>query len=530
MPWSLWPQRARAQQPQHALRDGGATGCADHVGTGAGVWLAGRTRGRAAVGPAPGGAAGASHWWGLRGTLLPLLFTLQPRRAQSQATYPSEFRFSWCVGDACFDHSVSAAHFQLRLARYYRDGSRPPIREAFFVATLPPPYQKELLYGCPGLTVLAHLLLAEARLYTHAPEEAGELVARAGEMLALPEITGPHLEGIKGAWPLAEALHTYELTAQRLEPARRQPQSVDFVLPRCREDLSWLTDHSKLEVLPERTRIFVYEKCGEAPNFTAKLAKRVTIIHSSLEDAVDPQTGRAARRDECTAYLAHVVQNYNEGLADMTLFLHGDPSDHTPWGLLALVLRGLALGTLRGIGFMHLGAPRLVHTANPCQAGLFEAAMGRPQKGPLSTYCCSQFAVARERILERPLSDYIRMLRLVDGSIPDLCERVGPAYELYRGQRLSHCYFFEFMWHVIFGEGEELPLRADDVRLPVALRLKDNEESLPELWRSYLSPFVSGKLAFQRQGHERWLQQLLTASQVEGRVQVNYGDVVTPTG
>lgn len=458
--------------------------------------------------------------------LLLLLAAWLPNLTDAQATYPSEFRFSWCVGEDCYDNSVSAAHFQIRLMRYYKDGSRPPLREAFFIATLPPPYQKELLYGCPGLIVLAHLLLAEARLYTHSPEEAGELVTRAGQMMALPEIAGPHLEGIKGAWPLADALETYELTAQRLDKARSSPQSLDLVLPRCRERLDWLSDPSKVQMLPERTRIFIYEKCGEAPpNLTERLGSHVTVIHSVIEDAIDPSTGMAARRDECTAYLAHVTRHYGSGFADMTLFLHGDPGDHTPFGMLNIVFRGLSLGTLREVGFLHLGAPRLVHTSNPCQTGLFEAAFGRRQAKPLSTYCCSQFAVSKERILSRPLSDYDRMLQLVDGTIPDLCDRVGPSYERYVGARLSHCFFFEFMWHVVFGEDEELPLRADDRQLPIALRLKDHEATTPGIWKSYLGPFVGGTFAFHSQGNQKWLAQLLGSEQVASRAQVNYGDM-----
>lgn len=409
--------------------------------------------------------------------------------------------------------------------------ARPPLKEAFFTATLPPPYQKELLWGCPGLMVLSHLMLAEARLYIDIPEEAGELVARAGAMMALPELQGPHLDGIQNAWPLAAALERFERTAQRLAVERQTPMSVDIVLPRCREDLLWLEDRGKLEMFPDRTRIFVYEKCkevGHVPNITTRNGRRATVIHSMLDDAADPKTGMAARRDECTAYLAHVVRHYHSGFADFTLFLHGDPSDHTPFGLLNMFLKGIAMGTMGSVEFLHLGSPRLVHTANPCQAGLFEAAMGRPQRGPLSTYCCSQFAVSKERMLSRSREDYARMLRLVDGTIPDLCDRVGPAYEAYRGARLSHCYFFEFMWHIVFGESEELALRADDERLPIALRLKDNEQNLPSTWRSYLSPFISGQVAFQRQSHDQWFAQLVGAPPVESRQQVNYGDADRP--
>ena len=53
-----------------------------------------------------------------------------------------------------------------------------------------------------------------------------------------------------------------------------------------------------------------------------------------------------------------------------------------------------------------------------------------------------------------------------------LQERIGPSYEKYAGQRLSHCFFLEFMWHVVFGQDDELPSRADDTTLPVSLRLQ----------------------------------------------------------
>lgn len=455
---------------------------------------------------------------------------VQLHGGSAQATYPSEFRLSWCMGTQCFDHSVSAAHFQLRINRYYAKGTRPPVREAFFIATLPIVYQRELLLECPGLVVLAHLLLAEVRLYTHPPGEAAELLQRAMAMMAMPEIAGVHMHSLQHSWPLNQALERYESVVERLESPGHAPLSVDFVLPHCHEDLSWLGDRSKLEMLPERTRIFIYEKCGDseaaAANLTALLGGRVQVIRAVLEDAVDPSTGRAARRDECTAYLTHVARQYTLPMSDVILFLHGDPSDHTPLGLLNIVLRGIALGTLGDVDFLHLGAPRMVSTANPCQAGLFEAAFGRPLKPerPLSTYCCSQFLVSKRRISMRSRSEYLGMLRLVDGSVPDVCERIGPSYERYAGARLSHCFFLEFMWHVVFGEEEELPLRGDDARLPPALRLKDNEESMPSVWGSYLGTYIAGQATFEQQGHIPWLAQIRQHVDIGPRLQVNFGD------
>lgn len=34
-----------------------------------------------------------------------------------------------------------------------QENRRPPLREAFFLVTLPPAYQREMLLGCPGMVV-----------------------------------------------------------------------------------------------------------------------------------------------------------------------------------------------------------------------------------------------------------------------------------------------------------------------------------------------------------------------------------------
>lgn len=319
-------------------------------------------------------------------------------RTDAVATYPSEFRFSWCFGADCSDYGISAAHFQLKLASYYAEGSRPPLREAFFVATLPLEYLRELVLGCPGLAIMAHVLLAEVRLYTHPPEEAAELMARVDAMTAMPEIVGPHLDHVHGSWPYLQARAQYESTLLHMQAVASS--SVDIVLPRCREDLSWLGDRTRLEVLPAQTRIFIYEKCGgqSLANLSRILEPDVEIFDVLLEDAADPMTGLAARRDECTAYLNHVVRQYavdasgGTGFSDVTLFLHGDPGDHTPMGLLNLVLRGLASGGLSYIQFLHMGSPRMVYTTNPCQVDIFELAIGRPLRQPMTTVTTTRIA------------------------------------------------------------------------------------------------------------------------------------------
>ena len=65
--------------------------------------------------------------------------------------------------------------------------------------------------------------------------------------------------------------------------------------------------------------------------------------------------------------------------------------------------------------------------------------------------------------MARPVEFYERMLRMVDGSIDiDLCTTAATT-------RSTHCYGMEFMWHKVFGDVTDPPLRPDDTRLPTGL-------------------------------------------------------------
>ena len=101
------------------------------------------------------------------------------------------------------------------------------------------------------MVVLAQLLVAEARLWSHGWAEASALIRRAEEMMKAPEVAQVHAEGIRMAWPYNEAMERINETRARL--AERQGLSADLILPHCREDLSWLGDGS-LDVLPLRTQ------------------------------------------------------------------------------------------------------------------------------------------------------------------------------------------------------------------------------------------------------------------------------------
>lgn len=71
-------------------------------------------------------------------------------------------------------------------------------------------------------------------------------------------------------------------------------------------------------------------------------------------------------------------------------------------------------------------------------AGLSKASFGQPDfvPGEVGAACCAQFAVSRERVLERPKSDYEGLRRWVTETEKD---------DAQSGRVL------EFLWHVIFG-------------------------------------------------------------------------------
>ncbi|CAD7967573.1 unnamed protein product [Amoebophrya sp. A120] len=193
-------------------------------------------------------------------------------------------------------------------------------------------------------------------------------------------------------------------------------------------------------------------------------------------------------------------------IGDFTFFLHADPISH--WGqfqyhYLNLILASMESGRLgeninnEEVNFLHLSTPRLVAVSTPCQDQVFNYIMGesltveKTRRQLLETYCCAQFMISKKQLIHNiPQARMERLQQIVDGSIPDLCQRIGPTYEKYKGQRLSYCYSLEFMWHVVLGDKKiEEPLRSDDFSLPLFLRWKDNEEVYP-IWREQHSYYV----------------------------------------
>mmetsp|Transcript_9755 Transcript_9755/g.25740 ORF Transcript_9755/g.25740 Transcript_9755/m.25740 type:complete len:315 (+) Transcript_9755:3-947(+) len=291
------------------------------------------------------------------------------------------------------------------------------------------------------------------------PREAADAIAKADSLAAA--LSWDAYEAEAEAWPIQQAMDSYQEAASAIEVAAARPApSAQLVVAHCRESLGWLVD-GRLYVPPlERLAVdlFVYEKCGQATDIGA-LSRPFRQVQTKQVDDGDLRT------DECSAYLHHVIDHY-DGPHDYTLFFQADAEDHLQWGYLALVLRAIEHRSLTA-GFVHLDYPRLVSSLSPCREEVFRRIFGRAPRGTLGSYCCAQFAVARARVLANPLERYVRMLEMLREESPPECHDI-PG-------RSTHCLMYEVYWHVLFGEPDDLPDRADNPELPLCLRTRDLE-------------------------------------------------------
>merc|ERR1712194_10105 len=177
------------------------------------------------------------------------------------------------------------------------------------------------------------------------------------------------------------------------------------------------------------------------------------------------------RRDECAAYVEHLIKHY-ENPPDHTFFFQADAGDHMQWGYLSLVLRALEEHSLLA-DFVHLNHPRLVASLSPCRAEVFRQVFDRYPTAMLGSYCCAQYMVSRSRWLANPIERYQRMQQMLFGDSPPECHDI-PGHS-------THCLMYEVYWHVLFGEPDDLPERAENSALPLMLRIRDleNESYLP---------------------------------------------------
>jgi len=359
---------------------------------------------------------------------------------------------------------LEGAELQYKLTRHFEGQGAPPLEEVFFsTQNLTKEAQEDLMRDCPGLLITALIVVAEARLPIR-PAEAAAAFVKADQLAA--RLSSAEYELAFEAWPVQQALMSYQRAANAAEALQARVPSVHLVVCHCGESLEWLANgRFHLPALDQASlHLFIYEKCKKVTEIDAlsKPYRQVSVV--TVEDG-------DVRRDECSAYLRHLVDHYADP-ADYTFFFQADAGDHMQWEYLSLVMKAIEQHALQA-PFVHLNHPRLVSSLSPCREEVFRQIFGRTPSRNIGSYCCAQFVVSRERILANPLERYQHMQQMLFSDSPPQCHDI-PGHS-------THCLMFEVYWHVLFGEEDGLPARSENPSLPLFLRIRDieNESYLP---------------------------------------------------
>lgn len=403
---------------------------------------------------------------------------------------------------------------------------------------------------CSGMILLASLLYAEylalvvpASVLLKSCQHATEIHHRMGMDETAEELYG-NIHGLK---PIQTALASLHATLQVAAGSRALAAEyaslgalalpvVDVVVAHCREDLGWLRewlrqvlrDEWTPEVRGLRLRLLIYERCTAAPQPEASSSQErppPTAVSPSAAElvaglkrlgAIDMGSAAVELPEppgfENVAYV-HYCRNAAFRDAEFAIFLHGAPYDHMDIQTLHDVLRSLALGTY-SVPFLHLNAKRLAQMElEPCvrdllRPALFELGLGlggadsasatAAAPGPLgrgelptemSTYCCSQFVVGRERLRAVPDAFWDEVWQQLESqgevgdanasNVPTSCRasasRINGSHQRHGGTWAAEhgvwAVALERTWHWIFGESPLLPIRDVDPRLPLFLRV-----------------------------------------------------------
>ena len=164
---------------------------------------------------------------------------------------------------------------------------------------------------------------------------------------------------------------------------------------------------------------------------------------------------------EAFPYLTYIIDNYHD-LPSVIAFVH-DHKDGYPrawhndndYFSNVETLRTLNIDFLKQQGYVNLrcndvpGCPDEIHTDREVPDPTHTVEVVMPYVWPLlfgdrdipkviAAACCAQFAVSRDQVRKRPLSDYEHYRNfLMETDLPD--ETSGRV--------------FEYLWHIIFGRG-----------------------------------------------------------------------------
>ena len=159
------------------------------------------------------------------------------------------------------------------------------------------------------------------------------------------------------------------------------------------------------------------------------------------------------KSQECPYYLTYIIDHYRD-LPEIVLFSHGRPQGHNPhilehWSWFIKKVQQDTYGRFfnASVGFLHANCGIYVQRSVKSRPILDLLGYNRTT-GPLAnqierltlgTYCCAQFIVHRSRILEHSLSFWRLALKITID--------------------MNDCSHFEHLWHVFFGEPNELDQR-----------------------------------------------------------------------
>ena len=226
------------------------------------------------------------------------------------------------------------------------------------------------------------------------------------------------------------------------------PAEVQLVICRCTEELDWLLP---LVADISDTAIHLYETCETSDDFSELEAK---LIGNFVRTRVD----ESGANSNCPAQtlLRHLMRYGDSSLSlpKFLLFLPSSPSESEEH-FYNLVLKSISSRTL-SVDFMSLGSSRSRPISlSACQKSLIQAGVLDIQNYPLG-YEGPRFLISTARLLES-LPRLLSLLQAFQeppaGCNPEQLETAVADW-----------------WHIVFGEQEQLPIRADDRRLPIFAR------------------------------------------------------------
>ncbi|KAF4676779.1 hypothetical protein FOL47_004950 [Perkinsus chesapeaki] len=241
-------------------------------------------------------------------------------------TYKLDYSICESNDDTCYQITISAADVQRQMTRFYHSPSRsspPPLDLVGLLAMFDHDWISVFARECPPMMMVVALITLE--IYSSIGEPAVALqavmprlriVLESGFNLTNPTDHQPSLFEVrrvleaamaspawhhwKLTWPLEVALdHAIAELNKANEPKRKL--NVDIIVAWCREELAWL--------------------------------------------------------DQLVGLIPEGGINVEEASADYSMFLQGDAPNHSPQGLLRLLMESIASGSF-SLHFLHLGNAR----------------------------------------------------------------------------------------------------------------------------------------------------------------------------